>query len=77
MKCEGAESSLEDIPIVREFPDVFPEEIPGMPPLRKVEFYINRTPRATPISRAPHRIAPVEPKELKTQLDELLEKGYI
>jgi len=69
--------SLEDIPIMKEFSDVLPNEISDMPPLREVEFCIDLTPGATPISKAPYRMAPVELKELKTQLEELLEKGYI
>ena len=77
MKIEDTESSLEEIPVVREFSDVFPDEIPGMRPLRKVEFCIDLILGATPISRAPYRIAPAKLKELKTQLEELLEKGYI
>jgi len=74
---KGAEPSLEDILVVKEFPDVFPEEIPGMPPHNEVEFCIDLTFGATPFSEAPYRIAPAELEELKTQLDELLEKGYI
>jgi len=77
MKIEDAKPSLEDIPVVKEFSDVFSDEIPGMPPLREVEFCVDLTPEAAPISRAPYHIAPVELKELKTQLQELLEKGYI
>jgi len=53
LKTEDTESSLEDIPMVREFPDVFPDEIPYMPPLREVEFYIDLIPGATPISKVP------------------------
>ena len=56
---------LDDIPVVWEFPDVFSDEIPDMPPLREVEFCIDLTPRATPVSKAPYRIAPVELKELE------------
>jgi len=77
VKTESVESSLEDLPVVREFPDVFSDEIPGMPPLREVEFCIDLTPEAKPISKAPYRMAPAERKELKTQLDELFEIGYI
>jgi len=77
VKIEGAKYSLEDILVVREFPYVFPEEIPSMPPPRKVEFWIDLTPKATLISKAPYHIAPAELKELKTQLDELLEKADI
>ena len=76
-KTEDAGPSLEDIPAVKEFSNVFSDEIPGIPPLREVEFCINLTPRATPISKAPYRMAPAELKELKAQLEELLEKGYI
>ena len=77
VKTEGTGSSLEDIPVVRKFPDVFSDEISSMPPFREVEFCIELTPGATPISRAPYQIALTELKELKTQLEELLEKGYI
>ena len=77
VKIGDAEPSLEDIPIVREFPDVFPLESPEVPPLREVEFCINLTLGVAPISMAPYRIAPAKHKELKTQLDELLEKGHI
>jgi len=77
VKTEDARPPLEDIPVVKEFPDVFPDEIPDMPPLREVEFCIDLTPGATPISKAPYRMASAELKELKTQLEELLEKGYI
>ena len=76
-RTEDVEPSLEDIPVVREFPDVFSDEIGCMPPLREVEFCIDLTPGATPISRAPYRMAPAKLKELKTPLDELLDKGYI
>ncbi|XP_073024371.1 uncharacterized protein [Primulina eburnea] len=67
---------LEDIPIVREFPDVFPEELSGTVPDREVEFEINLVPGAAPISKAPYRMAPAELKELKEQLQELLDKRY-
>jgi len=77
VKTEDAGPSLDDIPLAREFPDVFSDEIPGMPPLREVEFCIDLTPGATPISKAPYRMAPAELKELKAQLEELLKKGYI
>jgi len=76
VKTKGAESSLEDILMVKEFSDVFSDEIPRMPPLREVEFCIDLIPGAAPISRAP-RMASAELKELNTQLEELLEKGYI
>ncbi|GJS08197.1 putative nucleotidyltransferase, ribonuclease H [Tanacetum coccineum] len=62
-------------PIVSEFQDVFPEELPGIPPIRDVEFNIELIPGAEPISKAPYRMAPIELKELKDQLQELLERG--
>ncbi|XP_075499153.1 uncharacterized protein LOC142537525 [Primulina tabacum] len=69
------ERRIYDIPVVCEFPDVFPEEIPGFPPEREVEFSIELMPGTEPISRAPYRLAPVELKELKEQLHDLLSKG--
>ncbi|XP_075489604.1 uncharacterized protein LOC142528439 [Primulina tabacum] len=74
---EEVELRMEDIPIVCEFPDVFPEELPGAIPDREVEFEINLVPGAAPISKAPYRIAPAELKELKEQLQELLNKKQI
>ena len=67
----------EDVPIVRNFLEVFPEELPGLPPVRVIEFVIELLPGTTPISKAPYRMAPVELKELKTQLQELLDKKFI
>nr|GFB05759.1 zinc finger, CCHC-type, retrotransposon Gag domain protein [Tanacetum cinerariifolium] len=57
--------------------DVFPDELPGIPPVREVEFNIELIPRSEPISKAPYRIAPIDLKELKDQLQELLERGFI
>ncbi|XP_075515766.1 uncharacterized protein LOC142550576 [Primulina tabacum] len=68
---------FEDIPIVQEFPDVFPEELPSEIPNREVEFEINLVPGARPISKSPYRMAPAELKELKEQLQELLDKQQI
>ena len=69
--------NLENIPVIREFPDVFLEELPGVPPEREVDLSIEFVQGTTPISRAPYRMAPTELKELKTQLQELLDKGFI
>ncbi|KAA0047197.1 reverse transcriptase [Cucumis melo var. makuwa] len=69
--------SLSSEPVVRDYPDVFPEELPGLPPHREVEFAIKLEPGTVLISRAPYRMAPVELKELKVQLQELLDKGFI
>ncbi|KAL9995940.1 putative nucleotidyltransferase, Ribonuclease H [Helianthus debilis subsp. tardiflorus] len=71
------ERKLEDIPVVRDFPQVFPEDLPGLPPHRQVEFQIELAPGAAPIARAPYRLAPSELEELSKQLQELLEKGFI
>ncbi|KAF5767636.1 putative nucleotidyltransferase, Ribonuclease H [Helianthus annuus] len=71
------EKKLEDIPVVRDFPQVFPEDLPGLPPHRQVEFQIELAPGAAPIARAPYRLAPTELEELSKQLQELLEKGFI
>lgn len=77
MDASKSEPDLSQIPIVREYPDVFPDEIPGMPPHRVIDFCIDLVPGAAPISKAPYRMAPAELKELKSQLEELLNKGYI
>jgi hypothetical protein len=68
---------IEAIRIVSEFPDVFPEELPGMPPERKVEFAIELIPGTAPISKRAYRVSGRELVELKKQIDELLENGYI
>ncbi|GKB32312.1 putative reverse transcriptase domain-containing protein [Tanacetum coccineum] len=68
---------LEDVPIVQDFPEVFPEDLPGLPPTRQVEFQIDLVPSAAPITRAPYRLAPSEMKELSEQLKELSDKGFI
>ncbi|GJT71321.1 hypothetical protein Tco_1030607 [Tanacetum coccineum] len=68
---------LEDVPVVQEFPEVFPEDLPGIPPTRQVEFRIDLVPGATPVARAPYRLAPSEMKELAEQLQELADKGFI
>ena len=68
---------LENILVVREFSDVFPEELPGFPLEREVDLSIEILLGATPISRAPYRMAPTELEELKIQLQELQDKGFI
>jgi hypothetical protein len=70
-------SPLDDNPVVCEYPDVFPDELPGMPPDRDVEFVIELQPGIAPISKRPYRMPPKELAKLKTQLQELLDKGYI
>jgi hypothetical protein len=71
------EMKLEDIHIVREFSDVFPDDLPGMPPERSIEFKIELQPSTAPIAKAPYKMSPMELKELKIQLHDLLDKGYI
>ena len=68
---------LEDIPIVKEFPDVFPNDLSGLPPDRAIEFVVELVPGTEPISIPPYKMAPTELKELKAQLEELLSKGFI
>ncbi|GJZ41024.1 putative reverse transcriptase domain-containing protein [Tanacetum coccineum] len=76
-KDKSAEKRLEDVPTVRDFPEVFPEDLPGLPPTRQVEFQIDLVPGAAPVARAPYRLAPSEMEELSTQLQELSDKGFI
>jgi hypothetical protein len=71
------EAKLQDIPVVNEFQDVFPKELPGMPPDREIEFTIDLIPGTTPIAQAPYKMGPKELVELKEQLDELEQKGFI
>ena len=68
---------VEKIPVVREFPDVFLEELLSIPLEREVDLSIEIVPRTAPISRASYRMAPFELKELRLQLQELLDKGFI
>ncbi|GJS23952.1 putative reverse transcriptase domain-containing protein [Tanacetum coccineum] len=74
---EKSKKRLEDVPVIHDFPKVFPDDLPGLPPPRQVEFKIDLVPGAAPVARAPYRLAPSEMKELSEQLKELLEKGFI
>ncbi|GKE80992.1 putative reverse transcriptase domain-containing protein, partial [Tanacetum coccineum] len=71
------EKRLEDVPIIREFPEVFLDNLPGLPPARQVEFQINLFLGDAPVARTPYRLASVEMQELSTQLRELSDKGFI
>ncbi|GJR12359.1 putative nucleotidyltransferase, ribonuclease H [Tanacetum coccineum] len=71
------EPKLNDISVVREFKDVFPEDLSGLPPQRQVEFRIDLVPGATPVAKSPYRLAPSEMQELSGQLQELQDKGFI
>ena len=70
-------AELVNVRVVYRFPDVFPEELLGLPPDREIEFEIELLPGTVPISKAPYWMAPVELKELKQQLQELLDKKFI
>ncbi|GKD46627.1 hypothetical protein Tco_1271272 [Tanacetum coccineum] len=76
-EVKSQEKRLEDVPIVQKFPEVFPEDLPGLPPARQVEFQIDLVPGAAPVARAPYRLAPSEMQELSAQLQELSDKGFI
>ena len=68
---------MEDVRVVRHFPDVFLEDLPGLPPDREVKFIIDLFPGTNPISLTPYRMAHAELRELKAQLQELVDKGFI
>ncbi|GJT55453.1 hypothetical protein Tco_0990507 [Tanacetum coccineum] len=74
---KSEEKRLEDVPTVRDFPEVFPKDLPRLPPTRQVKFQIDLVPGSTPVARAPYRLAPSELQELSTQLQELSDKGFI
>nr|GEZ19569.1 putative reverse transcriptase domain-containing protein [Tanacetum cinerariifolium] len=74
---KSKEKRMEDVPVIHDFPEVFPEELPGLPPPRQVEFRIDLVLGVVPFTHAPYKLAPSEMKELLVQLQELLEKGFI
>nr|GFD14667.1 putative reverse transcriptase domain-containing protein [Tanacetum cinerariifolium] len=76
-KTKLKEKRIEDVPMICDYPEVFPEELPRLPQPRQVEFRIDLVARAEPISRTPYRLVASEMKELSVQLQELLEKGFI
>ncbi|GJX85883.1 putative reverse transcriptase domain-containing protein [Tanacetum coccineum] len=71
------EKKLDDIRVVRDFPEVFPDDLLGLPLVREIEFRIDLIPGASPVVRSPYRLAPSEMLELSNQLKELQEKGFI
>ncbi|XP_017644608.1 uncharacterized protein LOC108485297 [Gossypium arboreum] len=77
MNSKESKLEVESVPIVCDFADVFPEELPSLPPIREVELGIELMPGTAPISIAPYRMAPTELKELKSQLQELTDKGFV
>lgn len=74
---EKSEAKIEEILIVREFANLFPEDLLGILPFREIEVTIDLLPSTSPTFKAPYRMAPLELKELKYQLQELLDKGFI
>ncbi|GKF10485.1 putative reverse transcriptase domain-containing protein [Tanacetum coccineum] len=74
---KSKEKRLEDVPIVRDLPELFPEDLLGILLTRQVEFQIDLVPGAAPVARAPFRLAPSKMKELSDQLQELSDKGFI
>ncbi|KAA3483033.1 vacuolar protein sorting-associated protein 35B-like [Gossypium australe] len=76
LNTQESEVKIESVPAVCEYPNMFPEELPGLPPVRKVEFGIELVPGMAPILIAPYRMAPLKLKELKAQLQELTDKGF-
>ena len=71
------EKTLQDVPVVYEYPDIFPDKLPGMPPDRDIEFMIDLVPRIGPIAKRPYRMAANELTELKKKVQELTDKGFI
>ncbi|GKB59208.1 putative reverse transcriptase domain-containing protein, partial [Tanacetum coccineum] len=74
MEKKSDEKRLEDISVVREFPKVFPKDLPGLPLVHQVEFQIDLIPGVTPVTQAPYRLAPSEMQELSNQLQELADR---
>ncbi|KAK9070770.1 hypothetical protein SSX86_011172 [Deinandra increscens subsp. villosa] len=77
VETDAKEKKIQDIPIARYFPEVFPEDVFGLPPIRQIDFRIDLVPGATPVAKSPYRLAPSEMQELSNQLQELSEKGFV
>ncbi|XP_076926103.1 uncharacterized protein LOC143589145 [Bidens hawaiensis] len=77
MKKKHREKKISDIPIVCDFPNVFPADVSELPPFRQVEFCIDLVPGASPVAKSPYQLAPSEMQELSSQLQELSDKGFI
>ncbi|GKB20269.1 hypothetical protein Tco_0854192 [Tanacetum coccineum] len=77
MNAKVDEPKLSDIFVIRDFVDVFLEDLSGLPPQRQVEFRIDLVPRAMPVAKSPYRLAPSEMQELSGQLQELQDKGFV
>ena len=77
METKPDEKQLDEIPVVREYPEVFPKDLPGLPPVNQIEFQIDLIPGEAPIAQAPYRLALSKMKELSEQLPELADRGFI
>ncbi|GJT82382.1 putative reverse transcriptase domain-containing protein [Tanacetum coccineum] len=77
MSAKASDKKQEEIVVVRDFPEVFPDDLSGLPPIREIEFRIELIPGATPVAKSPYRLAPSELEELSGQLKELQDKGFI
>ncbi|GJT52261.1 putative reverse transcriptase domain-containing protein [Tanacetum coccineum] len=77
MSAKASDNKQEEIVVVRYFLEVFPDDLSGLPPIRKIEFRIELIPRETPVAKSPYRLAPSEMEELSGQLKELQDKGFI
>ncbi|GJT71309.1 putative reverse transcriptase domain-containing protein [Tanacetum coccineum] len=77
MSAKASDKKQEEIVVVRDFPEVFPDDLSGLPPIREIEFQIELIPGATPVAKSPYRLAPFELEELSGQLKELQDKGFI
>ncbi|GJW04164.1 putative reverse transcriptase domain-containing protein [Tanacetum coccineum] len=77
MSAKASDKKQEEIVVVRDFPEVFPDDLSGLPPIREIEFRIELIPGATPVAKSPYRLAPSEMEELFGQLKELQDKGFI
>ncbi|GJX43408.1 putative reverse transcriptase domain-containing protein [Tanacetum coccineum] len=75
--AKAKEKEQKEIEVVRDFPEVFPDDLSGLPPVREIEFRIELIPGATPVAKSPYRLAPSELEELSGQLKELQDKGFI
>ncbi|GJZ81903.1 hypothetical protein Tco_0646897 [Tanacetum coccineum] len=76
MSAKASDKKQEEIVVVRDFPEVFPDDLSGLPPIREIEFRIELIPRATPVAKSPYRLAPSEMEELSGTIKELQYKGF-
>ncbi|XP_022024218.1 uncharacterized protein LOC110924524 [Helianthus annuus] len=77
VKTKDEKKTVKDVPAICDFPNVFPDDFPSLPPTRDINFGIDLIPGATPVAKAPYRLAPSEMRELSSQLQELLDKGFV